>query len=296
MIDGPDSPVTTQTNTSCLNNIPSRLVSWLYGKLVSIAEAVRRVFSRGNMGQSESRPEARPLAERTSSEVKAEITFHTPDPQVTAPSQEAELDNEANRPLPVLNGSKALRLSMGLKPILDGIRTIFEELRRVNSSELSEGKKRADDIKRSANGEDFDNYALLKWKAILHASQQIPYPHDKPANEKINFLLDCNARQMEIHAKCIGRANLYITDINGTILPSVDELISSLTKKYPDSCIELASLEDIKVLQEKVLEIQTLVKGVKGCLEIQIALDADLMGKFSDISKKLQNLTQILQM
>ncbi len=101
---------------------------------------------------------------------------------------------------------------------------------------------------------------------------------------------------MEIHAKCIGRANLYITDINGTILPSVDELISSLTKKYPDSCTELASLEDIKVLQEKVLEIQTLVKGVKGCLEIQIALDADLMGKFSDISKKLQNLTQILQM
>ena len=297
MIDRSNEPATTQTNTSCLNNIPSRLVSWLYGKLVSIAETVKRIFSRGNMGQSESLPETRPLAERTSSEVKAERTLlHTPDPQVTTPSQEVELDNAANRPLPVLNGGEVLCLSRDLKPILDNMKKIFEELKGINSKGLSEALKRADDIKRSVNGEVFDNAALFEWEAKLIVKHQI-YDDGMSADDKIKVLEFYNDRQMKAYAICVARADTYINGINGAASPSVDELISSLTNKYSDSCTERASEEDIKMLQEKVEHIQVLLnEGVKGVVGKQIARDANLQEIFSDISEKLENIIQTLQM
>lgn len=298
MIDGSDSPVTTQTNTSCLNSIPSRLVSWLYSRLVSIAEAVKRVFSRGNMAQSESLPEARPLAERTSSEVKAEITFlHMPDPQVTAPSQEVEFDNEANRPLPVLNGGEVLCLSRKVEPILDGMKTIFEKLKQANSSEFSKGELRAEDIKQLCSKEHFDESIFMNLLGILKIADEKENLDNMPVVKKINYLLCCNAEQMRISAECFSRAITLIISINGITLPSVHERISSLAKKYSDTCTELASKEDIRELQEKVEDIQCLLdEGIKGLVWKQITLDADLQETLSDIREKLQNITQTLQM
>ena len=298
MIDGSDSPATTQTNTSCLNNIPSRLVGWIYGKLVSIAEAVKRLFSRGNMGQSDSLPETRPLAERTSSEVKAETTFlHIPDPQVTTPSQEVEHDNTANRPLPVLNGGEVLCLSRNVTPILNGMKKIFEELRRTNSSGLSEAEKRAVDLERFAKGEHFDQDALFDWEAKLHARYQIDYPHDMPENDQINVLRSYNVAQKKECASCLARAEQFINGINGITSPEVDKLISSLANKYSDSCTDRASEEDIKKLQEMVGNIKVLLdESDKGLVGKQIALDANLQNTLFDIRGKLENIIQTLQM
>ena len=298
MIDGSDSPATTQTNTSCLNSIPSRLVCWLYGKLVSIAETVKRIFSRGNMGQSESLPETRSLAERTSSEVKAERTFlHTPDPQVTTPFQEVELDNAVNRPLPVLNGGEVVCLSRDVKPILDGMKEIFEELKRTNSTELSEAEKRAGELKKFIDGEQFDNSVLSDWESELYCMGKMNDPQYMSEDEKKKFLPICNDVQKLEYARCVARADTFIQGINGVTSPSVDELISSLTDKYSDSCTDRASEEDIKVLQEKVGDIQYLLdEGTKKLFEEQIAFDAKLKKTLSDIRGKLQVITQTLQM
>ena len=298
MIDRSDSPATTQTNTSCLNSIPSRLVRWLYGKLASIAETVKRIFSRGSMGQSESLPETRPLAERTSSEVKAERTFlHTPDPQVTTPSQEVELDNAANRPLPVLNGGEVICLSRDLKPILDGMKEIFEELKTTNSTELSEAEKRAGELEKCVKGEQFDDSVLSDWAFELFSMYKMDHTQEMSENNKNNFLRAYNDARMAEYAGCAARADTFIQNINGVTSPLVDELISSLTNKYSDSCTDRASEEDIKVLQDRVGNIQFILhEGTKGLIRQQIAFDAKLEETYSDIRGKLQTITQTLQM
>ena len=298
MIDRSDSPATTQTNTSCLNSIPSRLASWLYGKLVSIAETVKRIFSCGNMGQSENQPETRPLAERTSSEVKAERTFlHTPDPQVTTPSQEVELDNAANGPLPVLNGGEVVCLSRDVKPILDGMKEIFEELKRTTSTELSEAEKRAGELEKFINGEQFDNSVLSDWEFELYGMNKIDHPQNMSEEDKYFYLLTYNTCDKIKYAHCVAKADTFIQSINGITSPSVDELISSLTNKYSDSCTVRASEEDIKVLQDRVGDIQVILdEGTKGLIGERIALDAKLQETLSDIRGKLQTITQTLQM
>ena len=298
MIDRSDSPATTQTNTSYLNSIPSRLASWLYGKLVSIAETVKRIFSRGNMGQSESLPETRPLAERTSSEVKAERTFlHTPDPQVTTLSQEQELLNSANRPLPELNGGEVLCLSKEVEQILNGMTIIFEKLKGVKLGEVNKGECRAKEIKKLSSKKPFDEVVFFNLQGMLNVGfSMVVDPESMTVDEKINFLLDFNNKNMAVQNEFVQMFDTFINDISRVKLPSVQKLVSRLTKKYPDSCIEQASEHDIKVLQIKVAEIQVLLKeGFKKAVKEQIAVDADLSLRFSDISKKLQNLIQTVQ-
>ena len=298
MIGRSDSSATTQTSTNCLNNIPSRLVSWLYAKMVRIAEAVKRIFSRGKMGQSESLPETRPLVERTSSEVKAETTFlHTPDPQETAPFQEVELDNVANRPLSALNGNQVLCLSRDVTAILDGMKTIFEELKEAELRKISEGEQRAECLEKAKRGEHFDVSILDYWESKLHATRQIVYPPDSQESVIIDCLVDVNARQMEIMAKSVAMADSFIKDVNETILPSIHELISRLTKKYPVSCTDLASEEDLNALREKVVSILALIKsGVTRAVMNEIAFDDNLSAILSSVDNKLQYLIKTLKM
>ena len=298
MIDRSDSPATTQTNTSCLNSIPSRLVSWLYDKLVSIAETVKRILSRGNMGQSESLPETRPLAERTSSQVKVQRNFvHTSNPQVTTPSQEQELHNSANRPLPELNGGEVLCLSKEVKLILNGMKMIFEKLKEVKSKEVSNGQVWAEKIKKFSRKKTFDDIEFFSWQGILNVGNCMVVDSKKmTVDEKINFLLHHNNKNMAVQTEFVRMFETFINDISRIKLPSVQNLVSHLTKKYPDSCIEQASERDIKLLQIKVAEIQVLLKeGFKKAVKEQIADDADLLQIFSDISKKLQNLIKTVQ-
>lgn len=291
-----DSPATTQTDTSCLNNIPSRLASWLYGNLVSIAEAVKQVFSRGSMGQSESLPETRPLTERTSSEVKAERTLlHRPDPQVTTPSQEVDLYKTASRPLPELNGGQVLCISRDVKTILGDMKTIFEILWEVELSKISEGEKKAEQLEKVRRGETYDFILLSYWEWNLDASQQIAYPLGIQESEKINYLVDYNHKQMKMLAQIVSHAENFINTVD-KILPSVDILIASLTRKYPVSCTHLASEEDIKALLTKVENIQTLLRyGFTSPVINEIASDGKLLVKSYEIRKKLKNLIQALQ-
>ena len=297
MIDRSDLPVTTQTHTSCLNNIPSRLVSWLYGKLVSIAEAVKRVFTRGNVGQSESLPEAKPLAERTSSEASAKITFlHVPDPQVTAPSQEVELDKAANRPLPELNGDQVLCLSRDAKTILDDMKTTIETLRKEKLSKIAEGKQIAEHLEKLRKGESSDLSPLSVWHYKLLASQQIVYPPDIQESKLIYRLIDCNQAQMETLAQFVANTETFINRVDKETLPSVDKLISSLAKKYPVSCTDLASEEDITKLQENADFIRELFElSFESVFRKEIGLNGVVSGKSFEISEKLHNLTQTLQ-
>ena len=298
MIDRSDSPATTQTNTSYLNSIPSRLASWLYGKLVSIAETVKRIFSRGNMGQSESLPETRPLAERTSSEVKAERTFlHTPDPQVTIPSQEQELLNSANRPLPELNGGEVLCLSKEVELILNNMTIIFEKLKGVKLKEVKNGEHWDKEIKKLSSKKPFDELEFFSLQGMVNVGfNMVVDPKSMTVEEKINFLFDHNNKNMAVQKEFVQMFGTFIKDISRVKLPSVREFVSRLTKNYPGSCIEQASEHDIKVLQTKVAEIQVLLKeGFKKAVKEQIAVDTDLSRIFSDISKKLQNLIQTVQ-
>ena len=298
MIDRSDSPATTQTNTSYLNSIPSRLASWLYGKLVSIAETVKRIFSRGNMGQSESLPETRPLAERTSSEVKAERTFlHTPDPQVTIPSQEQELLNSANRPLPELNGGEVLCLSKEVELILNNMTIIFEKLKGVKLKEVKNGEHWDKEIEKLSSKKPFDELEFFSLQGMVNVGfNMVVDPKSMTVEEKINFLFDYNNKNMAVQKKFVQMFDTFIKDISRVKLPSVRKFVFRLTKNYPDSCIEQASEHDIKVLQTKVAEIQVLLKeGFKKAVKEQIAVDTDLSRIFSDISKKLQNLIQTVQ-
>ena len=222
MIDRSDSPATTQTNTGCLNNIPSRLASWLYGKLVTISEAVKRIFSRGNIVRSESLPEMRPLAERTSSEVKAERTsLHTPDPQVTTPAQEVDPHKTASRPLPELNAGQVLCISRDVKTILGDMRTLFKTLRQAKLSEVSAGKKITEQLEKARRGELYDFILLCYWEWNLHADQKIVYPPDIQESEKINYLVDYNRKRTKMLAQIASHARIFINSVE-KILPSVD--------------------------------------------------------------------------
>ena len=296
MIDRSDLPATTQTNTSYLNSIPSRLASWLYGKLVTIAEAVKRIFSRGNMGRSESLPETRPLAERTSSEVKAEGTsLHTPDPQVKTPAQEVDPHKTANRPLPELNADQVLCISRDVKTILGDMKTIFKTLREEKLREASAGKKITEQLGKVRRGELYDFILLSYWEWNLHAGQEIVYPPDSQDSEKINYLVDYNHKRVKRLRQIANHARIFINSVE-KILPSVDKLIASLTRKYPVSCTDLASREDIKALLTKVDNIRTLLEhGFTRPVINEIAFDKKLSVKSSEVREKLKNLIQALQ-
>ena len=208
-----------------------------------------------------------------------------------------ELDNAANRPLPVLSGAEVLCLSRDVKPILDGMKEIFEELKRTTSTELSEAKKREGELKKFRNGKQFDNSVLSDWEFELYGMGKIDHPQAMSEDDKKLFLTTYNACQITECAHCAAMADNFIQSINGFTSPSVDELISSLTNKYSDSCTVRASEEDIKVLQNKVGDIQVILdEGTKGLIGKKIALDAKIQETLSDIRGKLQNLIQTLQM
>ena len=295
MIDRSDSPATTQTNTGSFN-IPSRLVSWLYGQLVRIANAVKRIVSRGNMGQSESLPETRPIVERTPSQVRAERTFvPTSNPQVTTPSQEQELHNPANRPLLELNGSEVLCSIRKVKLILGSMKAILEKLRVENANGSSKGEKRAEDIKKIGAEKYFDDIVFFQWEGVLEADQW-PDPKNMTVDEKINFLLSCNNKLIEKQAGFVLMVGTFIQDIGQNKLPSVHRLITGLAEKYPGDCTDRASKDDIKTVQRKVVDIQVLLdEGFNETVRQKIAVDAKLAGIFSGIMKDLQSLTQKLQ-
>ena len=296
MIDRSDLSATTQTNSSCPNNIPSRLASWLYGKLVTIAEAVKRIFSRGNMGRSESLPETRPLAERTSSELKAEGTsLHTPDPQVTTPAQKVDPHKTANRLLPELNAGQVLCISRDVKTILGDLNIIFKKLRQAKSDEVKTGERIIQQLEKVRRGELYDFILLSYWEWYLHAGQKIMYPPDSQDSEKINYLVDYNHERMKRLCQIAKHAKVVMNSVE-IILPSVDKLIASLTKKYPVSCTDLASRGEIRALLAKVDKIRILLEyGFTTPVINEIAFDKDLSVKSSELRKKLKNLIQALQ-
>lgn len=291
MINSTDSFATTQSNSNCLN-IPSRLVAWLRGKLVSISKAVKRIFS------GESLPDVTPIAERMFSKVKAqEPFFNTPAPRGTTSSREMELYNPANRPLPEIEGVELKKLSWELLPILGGMKELFEVIMNANSIELCKGQVRAVAIENLANQSNFNDDIFKNLAKQLKVSQHIM---DKllemNADEKLKWLDSINREQIQISSACGLRARRSLDDYNNYLFPLICNFIGNLSEKYPIYSTELASEKVIRVFQKGVVNLDRVLNiFVEEPVGDQIARDASLQTKFSDIRNKLKNIAQSLQ-
>ena len=291
MINSTDSFATTQSNSNCLN-IPSRLVAWLRGKLVSITKAVKRIFS------GESLPDVTPIAERMFSKVKAQGPFfNTPAPRGTTSSRKMELYNPANRPLPEIEGVELKKLCWGLLPILGGMKELFEVIMNANSLELVKGKMRGLAIENLGNQNNFNDNLFKDMAKQLKVSQHIIDERlEMVADEKIKWLDSINKEQIEISRTCYQRARGSVDDIDHYVFPLICNFIGSVSKKYPKYSTELASEKDIRECQKGVVNLDRVLNTfVEGPVGDQIARDASLQTKLSDIRNKLQNIAQPLQ-
>ena len=292
MINSTNSFATTQSNSNCLN-IPSRLVAWLFGKLVSIAKAGKRIFS------DESQPDLTPLAERMFSKAKAQGTFfNTPAPRETTSSREMELYNPANRPLPVIEGVELQRLSWGLWPIVGGMKQLLEVINNQNTEEFLKGGIRGQSIQNHVNEGKFNDEIFKKFAEELNVSQDIIDEYLKmEAHEKIKWLDSINEEQSQLSFTRSKIAGDSLEDIDDYLLPIIQNFITTLSEKYPAYNSELASENDIREFQKGLINLdKVLNKLTEGPVGDQIARDANLQTMFSDIRDKLQILAQSLHL
>ena len=291
MINSTNSFATTQPNSNCLN-IPSRLIAWLFGKLVSIANAGKRIFS------GKSLPDVTPIAERMFSKAKAQGTFfNTSASRETTSSQKMELNSPANRPLPEIEGVELQRLSWEVRPILGGMKELLEVINNQNLHELKIGEIRGQSIDTLGTQDKFNDELFKDLAKQLKVSQDIiDKCLEMHADEKIKWLDSINEEQSQISLACCKMAGQSLNDIDNYLFPLIHDFITNLSKKYPSHSSKLASEKDIREFQKGLINLdKVLNKLTEGPVGDQIARDANLQTMFSDIRNKLQNLAQSLQ-
>ena len=291
MINSTNSFATAQSNSNCLN-FPSRLAAWLYGKLVSIVNAGKRIFS------GKSQPDLTPIAKRMFSKAKAQGTFfNTPAPRATTSSQKMELFNPANSPLPEIEGVELRRLSWEVRPIVGGMKELLEVINNQNLHELKIGEIRGQSIDTLGTQDKFNDELFKDLAKQLKVSQNIiDKCLEMHADEKIKWLNSINEEQSQISLTCCKIAGQTLADIDHYLFPLIHDFITTLSEKYPSYSSELASEKDIREFQKGLINLdKVLNKLTEGPVGDQIARDANLRTKFSDIRIKLQNLAQSLQ-
>lgn len=291
MINNTNSSATTQSNSNCLS-IPYRLVAWLFGKLVSIAKAGKRIFS------GESQPDLTPIAERMFSKAKVQGTFfNTPTPRETTSSREMEFYNPANRPLPVIEGVELQRLSWKLWSIVGGMKQLLEVINNQNLEEFFKGGTRGQSIQNHVKEGKFNDMIFKKFAKELNISQDVIDECLKmKEHEKIKWLDSINDEQSQLSFTCSKIAGDSFEDINNYLLPIIQNFITILSEKYPAYNSKLASKNDIREFQKGLINLdKVLNKLTEGPVGDQIARNANLQTMFSDIRNNLQILAQSLQ-
>ena len=291
MINSTNSFATAQSNSNCLN-FPSRLVAWLYGKLVSIANAGKRIFS------GKSQPDLTPIAERMFSKAKAQGTFfNKPTPRETTSSRKMELFNPANSPLPEIEGVELRRLSWDLRPIVGGMKQLLEVINNQNLHELKSGGIRGQSIENLVTQGKFDDEIFKGFAQELNVSQDIIDKCLKmDTHEKIIWLNSINEEQSQTSLTCCKIAGQTLNDIDNYLFPLIHNFITTLSEKHSSHSSEMASEKDIREFQKGLINLnKVLNKLTDSPVGDQIARDTNLRTMFSDIRNKLQNLAQSLQ-
>lgn len=291
MINNTNSSATTQSNSNCMN-VPYRILAWLFGKLVSIAKAGKRIFS------DKSQPDLTPLAERMFSKAKAKGTFfNTPAPRKTTSSREMELYNPANRPLPMIEGVELQRLSWALRPIAGGMKQLLEVINKQNLEEFFKREFKGQSIKNIIHKGEFDDKIFKKFAEELNISQDIIDECLKmDAYEKFKWLESINDEQSQLFLKCSKIAGHFLKHIDYFLTPLIQDFITSLSENYPAYNSKLASKNDIREFQKGLINLNKVLNNLtEGPIRDQIAHDANLQTMFSDIRNKLQTLGQSLQ-
>lgn len=291
MINNTNSSATTQSNSNCMN-VPYRMLTWLFGKLVSIAKAGKRIFS------DESLPDLTPIAERVFSKAKAQETFfNTPAPRETTSSREMELYNPANSPLPMIEGVELQCLSWEVRRIVGDMKQLLEAIEAQNLHEVKTGAIRGNHIE-TLNAQD--NFDDKRFKDLAEELKVSPDIIDKclemHADEKIKWLDSINEEQITISVACCNMAGNALKNINYDLIPLIERFITTLSENYPRYSGKLASETHIREFQKGLRNLdKVLNKLPKGPAGDQIARDANLQTMFSNIKNKLQNLAQSLQ-
>ena len=291
MINNTNSSATTQSNSNCMNN-PFRMLAWLFGKLVSIAKAGKRIFS------DKSQPDFTPIAERMFSKAKAEGTFFkTPAPRKTTSCREMELYNPANRPLPMIEGAELQRLSWTLRSIAGGMKQLLEVIKKQSFEEYLKRECRGQSIQNLIKRGELNDETFKEFAEELNISQDIINKCLKmDALEKFKWLLSINDEQRDLSFECSEIAENSLGDINYILTPLIQNFITYLSKKYPAYNSNLANEDDIREFQACLTILDKALNNlIESPVGDQIARDANLQTMFSGISNKLQTLAKSLQ-
>ena len=314
MISSSDSS-TTQSGWNCLNNIPSRVFGWLYGKLVRIAKAIKYIFSGGSTGESASQPVLRPVVERTISRASDDQTQHdsflrrpasvetTPSAsdashEGPSPHRELELYNRANRRLPGFTGVELQRICWGdVRSVLNDIVALIVQVNELNIFKYNEALRIYSQTVAFLNQAEFNDFGFLMLAISLEVNDSyIEKWREMDPLEKINLVVNTNSKNCKLANQCLLKTKYFINKIRKMVLPRYKNYSSALFFKYRKNSTQPASEPEIRGLQKGVEGIEAvLTEFTKGKIGEQIAHDSILQSRLSNIIEKLQDLIRFLQ-
>lgn len=282
MIAGSDSPATTQTNLNCLKKIPSRLVGWFRGKFTTIATKIKYFFLGEGSTRGASKSGRTRLVDR-----KVTSDFQEQDYSSVVMTSGSHVSKSAR---PVINGAVLRHTCVEvLRPVTKKITELMEDLKSKARLVIRTCDKQADSIDQLRLDFDINISELLAKRIDVNES----FVNER--NDYFKLLKDNLSKQRNEFVNLLQRIESFYSELIEKVAEICD-FGESLTSKYINHSSELASEEEVRWLQREVLQLNLMLADFnKGKIGHQIAFDAQLQTKLSDIQKVLENIMQTLK-